>query len=319
MRNSKVYIIISAILVAIIIAYTSTSYFFYKLNTDFKRTFSIVKALTTNHSPQAVMLGNSILMSGIKTKLLSNDTAPKLIYNLGTSGQTLKESILFYSKVPSSVKEVYQFIQVGQLEHQLAPIPENVLRNLVMAGYQFEKDADTLLPLSEVNYFTKNKFLIQFEARTVFLNSFNHTFRKLMRKDLLIDSNIENLFYPFLYTQKLEPITYQKIITKYNPISPKHSFHIDSNTVTYLSKANVYFKNKGIRYIVVLYPTNPDLFNITPQYKKDAAQQLSQFINLTVIDCQNILTSNDFVDQFHMNTNGAVKFSNYLKTQIDAF
>jgi hypothetical protein len=258
-------------------------------------------------------------MSGINTKLLSNDTVPKLIYNLGTSGQSLKESILFYSKVPASVKEVYQFIQVGQLEHQLVPIAENVLRNLVMADYQFEKDADILLPLDEISYLTNNKNLIQFEARTVFLNSFNHTFRKLMRKDLLIDSNIENLFYPFLYTQKLEPITYQKIITKYNPISPKYSFHLDSNTVTYLSKANAYFKNKSIRYIVVLYPTNPDLFNITPQYKKDAAQQLSQFTNLTVIDCQNVLTSNDFVDQFHMNTNGAVKFSNYLKTQIDAF
>ncbi len=316
MLNKKLYVIILAILLAIIFAYSITPYFYYRLNTDFKRTKFIVKALNSEESPMTLLFGNSILMSGINAKILSNNSSENLIYNLATSGQSLKESFLFYTKVPSSVKAVYQFVMVGQLEHSIAPLSENIIRNLIMSDYHFDSKKDTLLPADETTYFLKNNILINYQARTVFLNSYNHMFRKLMRKDLLIDSNTENLFYPFLYTQKLDEKTYHKVIEKYNPRSPQISFHPDSNTIKYLIKANTYFQKRGITYYVVLYPLNPDLSNITLNYKTDAMQKLSAVQQVHFINCMDILGNESFVDQFHMNNEGAIKFSNYLKTYI---
>ena len=115
---------------------------------------------------------------------------------------------------------------------------------------------------------------------------------------------------------KLDEKTYHKVIEKYNPRSPQITFHPDSNTIKYLIKANTYFQKRGITYYVVLYPLNPDLSNITLNYKTDAMQKLSAVQQVHFINCMDILGNESFVDQFHMNNEGAIKFSNYIKTYI---
>ena len=101
---------------AILLANHFTPWLYRQLPNDYSRTSLIIEALADNKAnPESILFGNSVLMSGIDARALRAKTNSGLIYNFSSSGQTLSESQLYYSQVPKSVKQVFQFARVDEL------------------------------------------------------------------------------------------------------------------------------------------------------------------------------------------------------------
>ena len=93
-KNSLLVLV--PVLLAVLIANLLTPFIYRNVSSDFGRTQLILKALDSQPAPDIVLLGNSILMSGIDAKHMSNSLNNELVYNFGSNGQTLKESFLYY-------------------------------------------------------------------------------------------------------------------------------------------------------------------------------------------------------------------------------
>ena len=60
-------------------------------------------------------LPNDYYRTSLIIEALADKTNSGLIYNFSSSGQTLSESQLYYSQMPKSVKQVFQFARVDEL------------------------------------------------------------------------------------------------------------------------------------------------------------------------------------------------------------
>ena len=248
------------------------------------------------------------------SKALNHD----LVYNFGSNGQTLKESFLYYPKIQKSTKRILQFIRIEDFEDSLKDLEEPVLRNFALYGYSYNPEAETLLGNNELNYLTNTRLKINFDARIITTNVINRSFRRVFRKDLNLEDAENDLFFPNVYSQRVDAETYAFDIKKFNPSKPLTQFTINENIVHLLIRARQYFRQKNMEYTIVLYPINPDLYNYTNEYKKDALKKIEQ-AGLPIINCINMLDGTDFVDYWHISRPGAHKLTDRLVDQLHAF
>jgi hypothetical protein len=318
MLKKNILLIFAPFVLAVILADISTPFLYRLLPSDFRRTQIILQALQQKTSPQTVLFGNSVLMTGVDASQLSASLHNQLIYNLGSSNQSLKEAFLFYPRLPASVTRVVQFVNAKDLSYPIQPLPEQTLRNFRMYAYEPDTSLYELIDSTELSYLYKSKWLVYLDARSILINSFNRQFRKYLRNDLQIDGAVENLFFPYLYTQQLPPEQYRNDIARNNPRSPLYSYTPDTKTLELLVRAKRYLAQRNISLVIALYPLNPDRFNYTRQYADDAFRKLNaEGEGLTIINGLNVLQPGDFIDHLHPNKQGARKLTAYLANQLE--
>ena len=293
---------------AILLANHFTPWLYRQLPNDYSRTSLIIEALAdTKASPESILFGNSVLMSGIDARALRVKTNSGLIYNFSSSGQTLSESQLYYSQVPKSVKQVFQFARVDELMQPPAVLQEAVLRNFRLFNHQAEC-CEFKVPEEYVKFQQESDWRVRFEARTIITNTFNRNLREVFRKDLDIQRAEADLFFPNIYAGRPLPV-YNFNVTHNNPNPAISMFNFNSETLARLSAASQAFKRRGVQFTLVICPMNPDLTGFDAQFRAQARSKIVQMQEIRIVSLFDALMPIDFVDHWHISRAGAQKMT----------
>ena len=310
------------IIFAVILSNLVTPFLYRSAPNDFARTQLILKTIKNKKlHPDVVLFGSSILMSGINARQLSDSLNNIKIYNFSSTGQTIKESMLYYPDLPKSTKTVVQFMQTDEFQRDpdVYELKEPIMRNFLMFGYKPREDLNKLLAPSETEYFDAPKYLVDYQARTIMVTAFNRSVRQFLRPDLQLDKANKELYFPNVYTKPLSPNEYGSRIAQENPAHPINSITINSKMMALLLKGRDYLKSKGINLIIVVYPLNADLYNYTDSYRKDFEVKIKQVNALIpVVSCADALlgTKGSFVDHEHVSRPGAKVLTGYLAVKL---
>lgn len=316
MQSKKFILVILAVLAGFAAGIYVIKPLYRKVPSDYKRTQYLIEDLQKEHLDM-VLLGNSILMSGIDAKRLSDEIPGRpLIHNLSSPGQTLKESMLFYPMLDSTTKKVFLFIRMDNLLSEPQVLEHSVLRNFFMFGYKPSPDLKQLLSAEELSYFENSPLKIYYESRFVVPNYINSNIRLMLREDLDAEKS-KDLFFPNVYSKRFDSLNYVNAIRKFD-FNTQKEIVLNTGTLDLLQKGNVYLKNKGIQLYVVIHPINPDLKNYTMQVREDIKQQWAMHKKgLQVIDLSGCLQSKDFVDHWHITRTGAAVLTDSLAQKIN--
>lgn len=285
---------------------------------DYARTRLILNTLdNTSHAPEVVVFGNSRGMSGIdgyrlEEKLEGNP----VVYSFTSTGQTLSESILYYTSLPSSVKRVIQCVDIDRLAD---PIDDMDLPNRValhMYGYEMDEATRAFLPgLHERMDYPDACY--NYEARNCLFMGLASWIRDLLDDDVVTGMLETELRYPNSSMSDRNETLYRHSVEEQNRTNRLDSFHIREEWVDLVMKAQALLKDKGIDYCLVVMPYNPDVTSMSNSDKKRALRLFKEkYYFVPVIDCMEQLDASDFYDAIHPNRKGAEKITNFILASI---
>ncbi|MEY2828392.1 MAG: hypothetical protein RIQ33_250 [Bacteroidota bacterium] len=290
---------------------------------DFSRTKIVLNVLdkkNTNYNPSTVILGNSIVMNCVNTKLLAQkiNLDTNSVYNLSTTGQNFNESVLFYPliKNKATVKHIIQFIYLSNFICQDS-IEDSRVDNLLMYGYKKNDESKYLLQNFYSNEFNQSKFIINWKSRKIISGFINNEFRNILRKDLNIKSK-ESLYFPSVYTKRVPDEAYQKLIQKFNPTHPITVYQEDSSIINLIKRASSFCKKNNIEFTLVFSPVNPALNAYTDTLKQQIMNRFNQpdLNQIKVINCMNLVSEPDFIDHVHPNPKVAKSIADEISTKF---
>lgn len=285
-----------------------TPWLYRYLPNDYSRTGLIIAALAdTQANPEIILFGNSVLMSGIDARTLRAKINSGLIYNFASSGQTLSESQLYYSQVPKSVKQVFQFARIDELMQPPPILPEAVLRNFRLFNHQVQC-CEFNVPEEYVKFQQESDWRIRFEARTIITNTFNRNLREVFRKDLDIKRAEADLFFPNIYAGRPMAV-YNFNVAHNNPTPAISLFNFEGETLARLIVASQAFKRRGVQFTLVICPMNPDLTGFDEQFRAQARSKVANMQDIRIVSLFDELMPIDFVDHWHISRTGAQKMT----------
>ena len=296
-----------------------TPWLYRQVPSDFKRTQFLIKKLKDPElSPDVMVFGNSIGMSGINAQIIvdSLDQYARC-YNFSSVGQSIYESALYYPMLPGSTKLVVQLIRADLLAESLPKLDQEELRNFYFFGYDFGQAIDKSLEVDMgLDYINNTSALdLNYQSRTVIANFLNNSIRNIMRKDLDLDRLNRELLFPNVYKSPISTKKMQQMISLYNPKEPLNYFQPNEETLQYFEKVQAYFDSRGIEFVVGIYPINPNLNNFTEQYKASIEQRLKD-LKVPFFDFSNKLVMEDFIDHWHISRTGAEKLTQHLVQRL---
>lgn len=291
-----------------------TPYFFRLLPNDYTRTRLILNMIKdpTLQTPEVIIFGNSRGMSGVDGYLLQEElTNHPIVYSFTSTGQKLSESALYYTSLPASVKTVIQCIDIDHLSKPIDLDTPNQVA-LHMYGYEMDDQTKLLVPALE-DELNKPAWYYNYQARNCLFSGFSFILRNLLDDDAP-ESSIDNeLHYPTSQTSYRNEAVYQRDLAEQNKQNKFEAYKITPEWKKLIAESHSYFKNKNIRYYLLIMPYNPDVTSVKKTEKQEALQS---FINelgyIPNIDCFNLLEASDFYDAIHPNDKGAQKITNQI-------
>lgn len=290
-----------------------TPYFFRMLPSDYARTKLLVNTIKdTTQTPDIVIFGNSRGMSGVDGYLLQDKLKghPR-VYSFTSTGQRLSESALYYSSLPSSVKTVIQCLDI---DHLSKPIDMDVpnLVALHMYGYKMDNWTKSLVP-ALYDKFGRSDWYYNYKARNCLFSSLSFLLRNLLDDDAPEISIDNELHYPTAQTSYRNEVVYQRGLIEQNIHNKFKDFKITSEWKELIEKAYSFFKERGVRYYLVIMPYNPDIVADKKTEKQKALQSFIKELGyIPYIDCFGLLDASDFYDAIHPNDKGAKKITNQI-------
>lgn len=288
-----------------------TPVLFRALPNDYMRTKLIIQTLKdTSEVAEVIILGNSRGMNGVNGYMLEKELSdhPK-VYNLTSTGQQLSESALYYTMIPTEVKTVIQCIDIDLLSK---PIDIKTSNSVALHMYRYEMDNKTeeIVPLKKT--LDKPFFIYNYEARNCLFAGLSYFLRKMLDDDdpdvfaldLRYPSSHKSLRNDIIYKQEIEEKNKNNMFALYT-ILPEWKKLIDTSYI--------YFKQRNIRYCLLIMPYNPDIISSTNEEKEYALSLFKkQFNDIFLIDCFNLLRPEDFYDAIHPNNSGAEKITDMV-------
>ncbi len=290
-----------------------------KLPSDYVRTRLILEALAPSNQekPDIIIFGSSVAMASVNGNVLM-DSLGGVAYNLASTGQSFPESLLYYSKINRPTAVVVQFVGVDELINK--PVLEKQkIRNFRLYGYTADQETNKLLAPIDVHYLHSSFLKIKVDSRALISNSINRVARGLLRKDLNLSDLNSELFYPTPYTVRLPKVKYDALIKEYNPKEKIDAINLDSSFVNLCKNADDFLFRRGVKFFLVINPTNPSLTNYTPALgrKIDLAMANCGFRHLNYLNFFSLLEDKDFIDNCHPAPAGANKITQELFLQLN--
>jgi len=285
---------------------------------DFKRTKFILNVLAdkTEYSPDVLVFGSSVSMASINGRALS-DSLNQEVFNLSSTGQSLPESMLYYSMIDSNVKTVIQCISFDELNAE-PYLDLKKIRNFRL--YDYFPDSETLHllePLKPV-YLSAPKLKILIDARALVKNAIDVGVRKFLRKDLDIGKMTTELYYPTPYTTRFSPEKYKLNVAMYNPPEPITNISLNSIFGKLLKRNTKYYSDRNINYFLLINPQNPSLTNYSKTLfsQIDSLRGTGEFAGLNLLNYFDLLQDADFIDYCHPSPSGSRKVTKRLLFDI---
>jgi len=259
-----------------------------------------------------VFFGASGAMNGIAGDTISNLYNANVV-SFTSTGQSLSESFLFYSRVNDETKAVIQCISAGDLSGEPG-INGFKVNRLIVDGYKMDSVTRTLIDKSTPQLFEKSYIGACLDVRSFAKTYLHNSLKELMQPEQLRKGASSDIQNAYLFTYERAPEEHFK---KYYALMPKEqvdSLVLNNEKVEMINRAYDYFELRGINYYLVLLPVSSYAIKGHPLDYKEAIEKSA--IKCDVIDCSFILEDDCFADPAHSNRKGASILSKYIMDRI---
>lgn len=280
-------------------------FIYQKFPSDNDRHLVIMDVLEQNRGNANILVfGDSRTMYGVDTRIIKDVlNLPYEVFNLASTGQNIYESSYFYGLLGGNTKLVIQCTSPDffsmDMDHHLST--EKAL-SMYMSGYRINKSTRSLIG----NYneiFDSNRFINYLKSRSVVRSYIHSNILRPLLDDEIFDMEAKySHYFPHVHTANQHP---DYPFYPYSCDGYKSKEKPESQLL-FLKDVKTFFESKGIEYLIVLMPVNPDqckeCYEDFRQYKKT----IEKFTNIKVINLTDIiLESQYFYDAMHPNVEGA--------------
>lgn len=273
-------------------------------STDYNR-HAVVNDVIEKTKQQEAMLvfGDSRTMFGVDTRLIkAANQYPFEVYNLATAGQNIYESAYFYGQLDGKIKAVVQCTSPSFFAKDIKPelSPEKAI-SMFLSGYTMSADSKEMMK-GVSPFFEKSEVAKLYESRAYYRSYFHNLIRPFFDNEHFDDALRASEYFPHIYTKNRHPnypeykVGCDEYASKEKPLSQ----------IAFLKKVKQYFDAKGIPYVLVFMPVNPDAckdsYTDFEMYQKTIEAETGiKVINLSKL----ILDPQFFYDAVHPNKEGA--------------
>jgi hypothetical protein len=326
LRPLQLTVLVAALLAGILAAQLFAPGVYRASPTDLNRNGYLLDVLSSaEHRPAQVVLGNSVTMQGVDTRILTeNLIGEPLVYNLATTGQGLTEANIFFSALPPSVETVIHVFYVYQLQIVTA-INEQKYNALFMYGYRMPEPLKQ--ELIRIYAFeteeTLNRSMMQqaFDSRWAPRQAIDTLVRDALRTDLELDTIRTELYFPSPKSERLPPEKMQKVLIDTFGSQDQPSFLTYYQPKEHLDSFIKQVKDSGRNYVMVIAPLNPAAAAYVAPNRNEVATEvlteITQANDVLLINAMDLLTEQDFADALHPTVEGAGILSRYIAEQLN--
>ncbi|AWA30301.1 hypothetical protein HYN48_09505 [Flavobacterium magnum] len=279
------------------------------MDSNDRRFVTLMGILNDKKHDNVLLFGDSRGVLGVDTKVVKARAGFDVpMYNLANFSQSLYQSSYFYGMIEKNTKMVVQctspeFFATDE-PHRM---PEVKAIPMYLSGYRANEQTKKLIP-DYNRFFDKPAIDGYFECREYFRNYITTAIRPFFDNERYNQSLMMDKYFPHIYIDQKSPnypvqqtgcAKYQ--LSKY----PK-------TQIAFLKKTKAYFDSKGIEYVIILMPINPDDCNDHALASAKTKEMLERETGIRVVDLTSLLPVNDFYDAVHANHHGAAVLSNTL-------
>ncbi len=273
----------------------------------------------TSFSPDLVVFGSSKAMMGIDGYQMSKELGVD-VYNFSSTGQPPVESSLYYGLLPQSVKTVVQIIYAPIKEKKVDSKEKKLSKNISiyfsMSGYELPEDIKRLNSNIDLSDLEKPCFLQNLDARgAIFVPGLTDLLLP-QDKDAAVDLKFCNSYLTKrhqMYDRTINQLIGSSNIGK--------DIEIDSEATAVLNNYAKYLKEKGIKMIAVLMPSNPDVKEFSDDQMKMIGKKCKEMMpEAIVLNYLSLIKDTQlFFDAAHLNRDGARVVTKRLDDDIKRF
>jgi hypothetical protein len=309
------------------LALLSAKTIFQAVPTDLSRIGVILNALDEdNQQAEFVVLGNSVAMASIDTKILRSAVkSGRQGLNLATTGQSPIESYLYYQELPESVSLIIQTINP-----EWFTIADDLEEQKYNTFYMFDYEPDSWTETVLVDTFgdemeqllAKSALQQRFESRWALRQMLDRMARSAFRPELTLDRSIYDLEHPSTGAPRLPAPALQRALKqKYasGKIS-KAKFRVGKRKMKFLEDIVDRAENDNRQLVLVFAPKHPEAYNFAGEsYYPDARERFKRFAqdnDISLIDAMDVVPGELYSDAVHPSDEGAVIMSEYLAGEL---
>jgi len=326
--SPRSFLILSAsVAVGVVLADAWMPRVFRSIPTDMARSEILLDALAASPKPPSVcVFGNSVIMSGIDTRRLSQSLAGQPeVWNLSSSGQSLLESFLYYQELPDSVRVVVQCVFASAFDDKL-DVRADKYCAFYMYGYRPSSETLRIVErcASDEAFrdITQPEAVQRFRSRWVVRAVVDSGLRRLLRSDLALARATTDLYFPCIGHKRISPAAAQHTIRS-ELASREPGFHPNENLLPFLLEMQSACRAKGRRFVLVIVPWRTEF---SEHYGEpflrgleDYCAQLRREHGLEVVNAIDLFDGANevFVDEAHLDGTGAERFTAHLAKELE--
>lgn len=278
-------------------------------------------------TPEICIFGNSVVMSGIDAKLVSEGLSGEPeIWNLSSSGQSLLESFLYYQELPESVKVVVQCVFACGIEdgRENLGIEAQKYNAIFLYGLhpnEATRDVIERYASEETKQLLHESDIFQaFTGRWVLRSAVDTSVRSLFRKDLTFSRATNDLFFPSSGAAKISPEKVELIFKRNLPERDHSGFSCPKNSKGFLLDTKELCEKRGIRYVLLILPYHP---RYRDHFGAEFVSDVDKFVRAMrtehgcdIINCMELFDETAFCDHCHIFEPNAKKFSSRIASEL---
>lgn len=303
------------VLIVIIGTAYSQRYLYRIFQSDYDRHALIIDVFKKQSSVRNIIVfGGSQSMFGIDTKQI--DEVLKYdgeIFNLSSAGQNLFESSYFYSLIDTTTELVIQCVSPSLFtknkDHRLF---EDKAISMFLSGYRIDEETRKLI--KDYNtFFDRSTFINYIDSRTYYKSYVHNLIRPFFDNEQFDKSVRTSLSFPHIYTIDRHPNypVYACNCEEY------FFYEHPSSQLRFLADVKEFFDNKGIKYILMFMPVNPDECHDCYEDFKTYKRMIEDETGIETIDLSGLIKdANLFYDAYHPNKAGAKIISSEIALQL---
>lgn len=289
------------------------TYLYRNLESNDRRFVTLMEVLNDKKEDNVLLFGDSRSVLGIDTKVVRAKAGmAEPVYNLANFSQSLYQSSYFYGMIDKNTKMVIQCTSPDFFaKNRVHDMPEVKAIPMYLSGYRINDETKKLIP-DYNRFFDKPAVAGYFECREYFRNYITTAIRPIFDNERYKQSAMMDKYFPHLYIDQKSPnYPVQQVgCEKYRESQyPK-------TQIAFLKKVKAYFDKKGIEYVIILMPINPDDCSDAASAYVKTQEMITKETGIKVINLTGLLPVEDFYDAVHANHHGAEVLSNAVADGI---
>lgn len=309
-------LLIAAMSLGVAAALVSLPRIFPMIPNDLSRIGTVRRALRSGR-PQIVIFGDSRAEAAVDAAQLRRQLPGQpLAYNLAWHAQDLGQSFLLYDELPRSTSVV---VQVVSLEDLGSPGTSDPRVYRAMRAYGFHPRREIIdqlqqdLGASAIAALRESDLHRRLTSRWVLPHLFDTVPRLMLRRDLRLERERTDLFFPNAYTTRVDEARFVEIkrIFQYNVepaaiCEPKQRL---LRSIVSLTRAH------RLRVVLLLPPVHPAATSADRPRRLTELRAFCASVGLEVLDVS-AAEDSEFVDPVHVSENGARRATSLLAAYL---